>query len=101
MTDVPQCLGMFRSSDRRTRISANERKLLVLKEFVPQRFQFDGGQYITRVPEEGNHFAVDVHPTADIECLAKDISENAPKCIPVDLPFYHELFHRRKCINHY
>ena len=101
MTDLPQCLKVFRSRDRRTRIAAKERKLPTLGEVVPQRFQFDSGQHITRVPEEGNHFAVDVHGATYLERFFQDIPKNGTKGIPVDLPVHHELRHRRSRIKHY
>src|ERR1700683_79664 len=100
MTDLPQCLNVFWSRDRRTRITAKERKLPTLGEVIPQRFQFDSGQHITRVPEQGNHFAIDVHGATHLERVFQDTSENGTKGIPVDLPFHHEPRHRRSCIKH-
>src|SRR6202044_951164 len=61
---------------------------------------FESRQHVTRVPEEGNHLAVDVHLTARLGCQVQNTFENTTKGFPVDLTIHHELRHRRSRIEH-
>ena len=71
-------------------------------EIVPQRFQFNSSQHLSRVPEDCNHFAIDVNrgaPTSN--AYVQDSSDNGAKGLPVDLPCDHELRHGRTRVKHH